>query len=93
MIRSRKAFPTDRADVRLVNSSVMGADVVRHAILPFEPLLADGTLKWLLIRVGQFVAVEVIHISEGLTAHVTAMILFHRLGWFLRDALLMLVLH
>lgn len=93
MIRSGESLPTDRADVRLVNSTIMGADVVRHAILPLEPLLADGTLERLLVRVRQLVAVEVIHISEGLTAHVTAVILFHRLRGLLRDVLLLLVCH
>lgn len=88
-----EALATDRANVRLVNSTIMGADMVCHAILPLEPLLADGTLKRLLIRVRQLVAVEVVHISEGLTTHVTTMILFHWFGWLLRDALLLLVLH
>lgn len=88
-----EALPTDRTDVRLVNSTIMGADMVCHAILPLEPLLADGTLKRLLVRVRQLVAVKVIHISEGFTTHVTAMILFHWLGGLLRDALLLLVLH
>ena len=88
-----EALPTDRTDVRLVNSSVMGADMVCHAVLPLEPLLADRTLKWLLIRVRQFVAVEVIYISEGFTTHVATVIFFHWLGGLFRDALLLLVLH
>ena len=88
-----EALPTDGADVRLVNSTIVGADVVCHAILPLEPLLADGTLERLLIRVRQLVAVEVVHISEGLTTHVTAVILLHRFGGLLRDVLLLLVLH
>lgn len=67
--------------------------MVCHAILSLEPLLADGTLERLLIRVRQLVAVEVVHISEGLTTHVAAVILFNRLGGLLRDALLLLVLH
>lgn len=71
----------------------MRADVVCHAILPLKPLLADGTLKWLLVRVWQLVAVEVIHISESLTTHVTAVILFHWFGGLLRNTLLLLVLH
>lgn len=37
-------------------------------------------------------AVEVVDITEGLAAHVTAMVLFHRLGGLLGDALLLLVL-
>lgn len=76
-----------------MNSTIMGADMVCHAILPLESLLADGTLKWLLIRVRQLVAVEMIHIPEGLTTHVAAMIFFHWFGGLLRDALLMLGLH
>jgi len=89
----REALPTHRADVGLVNSTIMGANMICHAILPLEPLLADGTLKRLLIRVGQFVAIEMVNISKGLTTHVTAMILFYWLGGLLRDTLLMLVLY
>lgn len=93
MIRSGEALPTDRTDVRLVNTTIMGADMVSHAVLPLEPLLADGTLKRLLIGVRQLVAVEVIYISEGFTTHIAAMILFHWLGGLLGDALLLLVLN
>lgn len=37
-------------------------------------------------------AIEVINISEGFTTHVTAMVLFHWLGGFLREVLLLLLL-
>lgn len=87
-----ETFPTHRTDVRLVNATVVRAYVVGHAVLPLEPLLADGTLKWLLIWVRQLVAIEVINISEGFTTHVTAMVLFHWLGGFLREVLLLLLL-
>lgn len=88
-----ESLPTDRTDVRLVNSTIMGADMVCHAILPLKPLMTDWTLKWLLVRMRQFVAVEVVHIPEGLTTHVTAMIFFYWLGGLLKNALLLLVLH
>lgn len=44
-----KAFPTHRAHVGLVDTPVMRAHVVRHAVFSFETLLADGALKWLLV--------------------------------------------
>lgn len=92
MIGSGESLPTHGAYVRLVDAAVVGADMVRHAVLPFEPLLADGTLERLLVRVRQLVAVEVVHVSEGLATHVTSVVLFHRLGGLLGDALLLLLL-
>lgn len=93
MIWSGEALPTDGADVRLVNGPVMGTHMVGHAILPLEPLLTDGTLEGLLVRVRQLVAVEVVHVSEGLPAHVTAVVLLHWFGRLFRNTLLLLVMH
>lgn len=87
----REALPTDRADVRLMNSTVVGADVVCHAILSLKPLMADGTLEGLLVRVRQLVAVEMVHVSKGLPTHVAPVVLLHWFGGFLRDTLLLLL--
>lgn len=78
-----EAFPAHRADVGLVHAAVVGAGVVRHAVLPLEALVADGTLEGLLVRVGQLVAIEVVDVTEGLAAHLAAMVLLHGLGGLL----------
>lgn len=58
----------------------MRAYVVRHAVFPLESLLADWALEWFLVRVRQLVSVQVVDISEGLAAHLAAVVLLHRLG-------------
>lgn len=88
-----KAFPTHRTNIGLVNSAIVGADMVGHPVLPFKALLADGTLEGLLIRVGQLVAVQVVHVAEGLAAHVAAVVFLDRFGRFLLDVLLRHVAH
>lgn len=79
----REALPTNRADVRLVHASVVRTDVIGHAVLPLEALMADGALERLLVRMREFVAVEVVHVAEGLAAHLAAVVLLHRLGGLL----------
>lgn len=68
------------ADVGLLHAALMGAHVVAHAVLPLEALLADGTGERLLVRVGQTVAVEMVHVPEGLPARLTGVVLLHGVG-------------
>lgn len=49
MVRPGETLPTVAADIRLVHSTIMRADVIAHAVLPLEPLLTDWTLVGLLI--------------------------------------------
>lgn len=49
--------------------------MVAHAVLPLKALLADGTGIWFLIRVGQPVAIQVVHIPERLPTCLACMIL------------------
>lgn len=71
----------------------MRANMVGHPVLPFEALLADGALERLLIRMGQLVAVQVVHVTKGLSAHLAAMVFLHRFGGLLGDVLLWHVAH
>lgn len=57
--------------------------MIGHAILPLEALIANGTFKGFLIGVGQLVPVEVVHIPEGLSAHLTSMVLLDRFAGLL----------
>lgn len=88
-----KAFSTHRTNVRLVDSSVMRANMVGHPVLPFKALLADRALKRLLVWMGQLVAIQVVDVTEGLAAHLTAVVLLDRFGGFLGHVLLWLVAH
>lgn len=88
-----EAFPTHWADIGLVDSSVVRADVVRHPVLPFKALLADGALKRLLVRMGQLVTVQVVDVAEGLAAHLAPVVLLDRFGGFLGHVLLLHVPH
>lgn len=88
-----EAFPTHRTNVGLVDPPVVRADVVGHAVLPFEALLADGALEGLLVRMGQLVAVQVVDVSKGLAAHLAPVVFLDGLGGFLRCVLLLHVAH
>jgi len=68
------------ADVGLLHPALVGADVVGHAVLPLEALLADGTGVGLLVGVGEPVAVQVVHVPECLPTRLTCMVLPHRAG-------------
>lgn len=76
-----------------MHSAVVGANVVGHAVLPLEALLADGALKGFLIRMGELVAVQVVDVAEGLAAHLAAVVLLDGLGRLLGDVLLWHVAH
>lgn len=71
----------------------MRANMVGHSVLPFKALLADGALKRLLVRMGQLVAIQVVHITKGLATHLTAMVFLDRFGGFLGDVLLRHIAH
>lgn len=76
-----------------MDSSVVRAYVVGHSVLPLKALLADWALKWLLVRMGQLVAIQVIDVTEGLAAHLAPVILLDRFGGFLGHILLLHVPH
>lgn len=54
--------------------------MVAHAVFPLEALLADGAVVGLFVRVGKPVAVQVVHVSEGLPTGLTCMVLPHLVG-------------
>lgn len=93
VVGSGESLSADRTYVRFVDTSIMRAYVIRHAVFPLEALLADRTLEWLFIRVRQLVPVQMINVPEGLAAHFTAMVLLDGLGWFLGGAVLSHVRH
>lgn len=66
--------------------------MVGHAVLPLEALLADGAFEGLLVRMRQFVAIQVVHVPKGLAAHVTAVVLLHWFGGLFGDVLLLLLM-
>lgn len=80
MIRPRESFSTVRAHVGFLHASLVGSDVMAHAVLPLEALLADGAGKWLLVRVGEPVSVQVVHIPEGFPTRLTCVVFTHRVG-------------
>lgn len=51
--------------------------MVAHAVLSLEALLANGTEERLLVRVGQAVAIEMVHVPEGLPARLAGVVLLH----------------
>lgn len=57
--------------------------MVGHAILPLEALIANGTFEGFLVRVGQLVPVEVVDVPEGLSTHLTSVVLLHGLAGLL----------
>lgn len=69
-----------RADVGFFHAALVRADVVAHAVLPLEALLADGTGERLLVRVGQAVSVEVVDVAKGLPARLAGVVLPHGVG-------------
>lgn len=69
-----------RADVGFLHAALVRADVVAHAILPLEALLADGAGVRLLVRVRQPVPVQVVHVPEGLAAGLAGVVLPHLVG-------------
>ena len=73
------------AYVGLLHPPLVGTDMVGHAVLPLEALLADGTGVGLLVRVGQTVAIEVVHVPERLSTRLARVVLPHRagVGWTL----------
>lgn len=59
--------------------------MVGHAILSLEALIANGTFEGFLVGVGQLVPVEVVDVPEGLSTHLTSVVLLHGLaGLFYR---------
>lgn len=76
-----ETLPTVAADVRLVHSTIVWTDVIAHAVLPLEPLLADRTLIGLLIWVGQLMPIEVIDVPEGFPAHLACVVLPDTFAW------------
>lgn len=66
------------ADVGLLHATLVGAHVVTHAVLPLEALLTDGAGVGLLVRVGQAVPVQVVHVPEGLPAGFAGVVLAYR---------------
>lgn len=73
-----ESLATVGADVGFFHTTLVGAHMVAHAVLPLEALLADGTGERLLVRVGQPVAVEMVNIAESLTACLAGVVLPHR---------------
>lgn len=66
-----------RTHVGLLHAALVRAHVVAHAVLSLEALLADGARVRLLVRVGQAVAVQVVHVPEGLAARLAGVVLPH----------------
>lgn len=83
MIRPREAFSTNTAGVGFRDATFVRPHVVGHAILSLEALIANGTFEGFFIRVGQLVPVEVVHIPEGLPAHLTSVVLLNGLAGLL----------
>lgn len=82
-----ESLATVGADVGLLHTTLVGAHVVAHAVLPLEALLADGTRKRLLVRVGQAVAVQMVNIAESLAAGLAGVVLPHRVRVGIRGPL------
>lgn len=61
----------------------MRPHMVSHPVLPLEALVTNGTLEGLFVRMGELVPVEVVHIPEGLPAHLAGVVLLDRLTGFL----------
>lgn len=78
VIRSGEGLGAVRTHVGLLDAALVRADVVAHAVLAFEALLADGAGVGLLVGVRQTVAVQVVHVSEGFTAGLAGMVFTHR---------------
>lgn len=57
--------------------------MVSHPVLPLEALITNRTLKGLFVRMRKLVPIEVVHIPEGLTTHLTGVVLLDRLTGFL----------
>lgn len=72
-----ESFAAVRADVGFLYAALVGAHVVTHAVLSLEALLANGTGERLLVRVGQAVAVEMVHVPEGLPTRLAGVVLLH----------------
>lgn len=83
MIRPREAFSTNTTGVGFRDATFMRPHVVGHAILPLEALIANWTFKGFFVRVGQLVPVEVVDIPEGLSAHLTSVVLLNGLAGLL----------
>lgn len=66
------------AHVGFFHTTLVGAHMVAHAVLPLEALLADGTGERLLVRVGQAVAVEMVNVAERFAACLAGVVLPHR---------------
>lgn len=77
VVRSGKCFAALWTNIRLFDAALMRAHMVTHAVLSLKALLADGTGEGLFVRVGQAVAVEMVHITESLPTSLAGMILLH----------------
>lgn len=69
-----------RTDVRFLHAALVRAHVIAHPVFPLETLLADGAGVRLLVGVGQAVTVEVVDVSEGLSAGLAGVVLPHLVG-------------
>lgn len=74
-----ESLATVGAHVGFLHPTLVGPHMVAHAVLPFEALLADRAGERLLVRVGQAVAVEMVHVTEGLPACLAGVVLPHRI--------------
>lgn len=79
----RKAFSTNTTGVGFGDATLMRPHVIGHAVLPFETLITDWTLKRFLVRMRELVPVEVVDITEGLATHLAGMVLLNWLAGLL----------
>lgn len=79
----REAFSTNTTGVRFRDATLVRPHMVGHAILSLEALIANRTFEGLFIRVGQLVPVEVVHVPEGLPAHLAGVVLLDGLAGLL----------
>lgn len=69
-----------RAHVWFFHTSLVRSDVVTHPILPLKTLLADRTGVGLLVRVGQPVPIQMVHVPESLPTCLTSVVFPYGVG-------------
>lgn len=52
--------------------------MVTHAVFPLKALLADGAGVGLLVRMGEPVPIQVVHVPKGLSTGFTGVVLAYR---------------
>lgn len=72
-----ESFSAVRTHVGFLHASLVRPDVMAHAVLPLEALLADGAGERLLVRVGEPVSVQVVHVPEGFAAGLARVVFTH----------------